>query len=881
MEQTSQDTYYSSGPGSLNKITPRALLNLPSKIVEHIIHALCQSCQSCDHGCEPTVAGRAYITSASRIPSPTMPWFVSEVSSRPIGAAPWPTFDTLRPISFFGVYGFVPDNASVGSTSSSRGLTRLKDAKLHITDSKAGLSTEGQAVSTELTPAWGGSQLIGKLPNITSLHIHGITQLKFLNDPPLLECCRSLEVFIFSRDESPDGSIIQELSWNNWSLDLEITPRQIVDQISIKVPKALKHLVIGPWFGWEGQYAPTHVYYRNRNQFMQEKLAKRNVIGSLRHFRNLEEVHLCQDVVLGPPKCMAPDENGYLLLETPPLSLKKLKISGTKAPHILLDKAPRGDMYDEPPRDLFELHKSVQQQSLMSDWPRIDEKDLIYLTKGFKQKGVAFYADQGGKQHVIGSFLIQLHLAILSHNLLNVTRFVQYYDINPKKHDAISLSDSPHRVSPRMTEPSRSRFLIGRSGTAWKDNSPAGRTTGPDGAELGASTVGEAKKSKGHTEFIPHELPRLAHSHFKAALDAVAVVQSGLAQPHHVPSISHSQGLFRLAMISSASGASQTDSPAVTPVSAPPTRARTALHILGPPQTRFSNTQPTPRPSFWDHQWNGQRPAPQHISVPDVPVPAWSHRPQSQALQLRFRGTLRAWCLSNPPTSKAPEFKGDNVPPLGMSRSNPPPFGTEIFLNSWSERVCDLPPSYRVSTLCPAPRSRSSLARVARCPQPASPSLTHMKKRSGGKRPSDSICCSGGHSGEIGHTPHPHTHLGLSIHHSASESLLGRQSVCPWYCGTVSPCGASTVRKRGQTQSKPMLRAPENIPRSFASSSSPSELVRANAKTRCKRLTHQASTAGTARLTAAMKLGGVSVIRESGGGNVGHESKRAISEFAK
>ncbi|KAK1464972.1 hypothetical protein CMEL01_12327 [Colletotrichum melonis] len=58
MEQTSQDTYYSSGPGSLNKITPRALLNLSSEIVEHIIYALCQSCQSCDHGCEPTVAGR-------------------------------------------------------------------------------------------------------------------------------------------------------------------------------------------------------------------------------------------------------------------------------------------------------------------------------------------------------------------------------------------------------------------------------------------------------------------------------------------------------------------------------------------------------------------------------------------------------------------------------------------------------------------------------------------------------------------------------------------------------------------------------------------------------------------------------------------------------
>ncbi|KAI3534070.1 hypothetical protein CSPX01_12274, partial [Colletotrichum filicis] len=93
--------------------------------------------------------------------------------------------------------------------------------------------------------AWGGSQLIGKLPNITSLHIHGITQLKFFNDPvpchgyPTLVHLRSLEVFIFSRDESPDGSIIQELSWNNWNLDLEITPRQIVDQISIKVSQKM------------------------------------------------------------------------------------------------------------------------------------------------------------------------------------------------------------------------------------------------------------------------------------------------------------------------------------------------------------------------------------------------------------------------------------------------------------------------------------------------------------------------------------------------------------------------------------------------------------------------------------------------------------------
>lgn len=42
---------------------------------------------------------------------------------------------------------------------------------------------DGQEVSMDHTLAWGGSQLIDKLPNLTSLHIHGITRLKFYSDP--------------------------------------------------------------------------------------------------------------------------------------------------------------------------------------------------------------------------------------------------------------------------------------------------------------------------------------------------------------------------------------------------------------------------------------------------------------------------------------------------------------------------------------------------------------------------------------------------------------------------------------------------------------------------------------------------------------------------
>ncbi|KAK1708789.1 hypothetical protein BDP67DRAFT_568272 [Colletotrichum lupini] len=200
-----------------------------------------------------------------------MPWFVSEVST----LASLPNFERLDII----VEGSHSSQGRQASLPRFQGWPVYKSIKsLRFL---CACSAEGQAVLIDLTPAWGGSQLIGKLPNISSLHIHGITQLKFFNDPVpchgyptlvhlrrlkltncrfifatsfslLLECCRSLEVFIFSRDESPEGSIIQELSCNNWNLDLEITPRQIVDQISIKVPKALKHLVIGPWLGWEG-----------------------------------------------------------------------------------------------------------------------------------------------------------------------------------------------------------------------------------------------------------------------------------------------------------------------------------------------------------------------------------------------------------------------------------------------------------------------------------------------------------------------------------------------------------------------------------------------------------------------------------------------------
>ncbi|KAK1511116.1 uncharacterized protein CCOS01_14878 [Colletotrichum costaricense] len=200
-----------------------------------------------------------------------MPWFVSEKST----LASLPNFERLDII----VEGSHSSQGRQASLPRFQGWPVYKSIKsLRFL---CAFSAEGQAVSADLTPAWGGSQLIAKLPNITSLHIHGITQLKFLNDPVpchgyptlvhlrrlklkncrfifatsfslLLECCRLLEVFIFSRGESPDGSIIQELSWNNWNLDYEITPRQIVDQISIKVPKALKYLVIGLWFGWEG-----------------------------------------------------------------------------------------------------------------------------------------------------------------------------------------------------------------------------------------------------------------------------------------------------------------------------------------------------------------------------------------------------------------------------------------------------------------------------------------------------------------------------------------------------------------------------------------------------------------------------------------------------
>ncbi|EXF79064.1 hypothetical protein CFIO01_06386 [Colletotrichum fioriniae PJ7] len=109
------------------------------------------------------------------------------------------------------------------------------------------------------TLAWGGSQLIDKLPNLTSLHIHGITRLKFYSDPmpchgyPALARLRLLEVSIFGRGESPDGSIIRELSWSNRNVESEITPCDIVEELSKQIPETLKHLEIGPWFGWEGR----------------------------------------------------------------------------------------------------------------------------------------------------------------------------------------------------------------------------------------------------------------------------------------------------------------------------------------------------------------------------------------------------------------------------------------------------------------------------------------------------------------------------------------------------------------------------------------------------------------------------------------------------
>lgn len=42
---------------------------------------------------------------------------------------------------------------------------------------------------------------------------------------------------------------------------------------------------------------------------------------------------------------------------------------------------------------LDELDTFEEKQSLMSDWPSIDEKNLISLIEGFKEKGVTFYVN--------------------------------------------------------------------------------------------------------------------------------------------------------------------------------------------------------------------------------------------------------------------------------------------------------------------------------------------------------------------------------------------------------------------------------------------------------------------------------------------------------
>ncbi|KXH29089.1 hypothetical protein CSIM01_02158 [Colletotrichum simmondsii] len=491
MDTTTQDSYDLRDSKSVNRIPTQALSKLPPEIVELIIYALCQSCQYCDHGYEPTVAGRGTLENLSLtckrfryFAAPHLRHTFSLYHKGPLD----PTNHgfvihqrTNRLVNRGGSLAdirYVEANLSLQCTWGHSGQRRCacrKDLHSSIPRTLASLSNlekldiivdgscwykedkiimpqfqgwevynsvkslrflcarppDGQEVSAYHTLAWGGSQLIDKLPNLTSLYIHGITRLKFYSDPMLchgyptlahlrylkltncryisrtcfsllVEHCRLLEVFIFGRGESPDGGIIREWSWNNYNLESEISPREIVDELSRKIPKTLKRLTVGPWFGWEGQYAPANVYYRNRYEFMQDKLVRRNVIGSLRRFRNLEEVHLCQDVIIGPPKCTVPDENGDPSLDMLPVSLKKLKISGanrylTPCLMRLLEATCRGKLREiclsSTNPFLDQLDTFEEKQSLMSEWPRIDEKDLDFLTQGFKEKGVNLHTN--------------------------------------------------------------------------------------------------------------------------------------------------------------------------------------------------------------------------------------------------------------------------------------------------------------------------------------------------------------------------------------------------------------------------------------------------------------------------------------------------------
>lgn len=486
MNPITQDSYDLRDSGSVNRIPTQALSKLPPEIAELIIYALCQSCQYCDHGCEPTVAGRDALENLSLtckrfryLAAPHLRHTFSLYHKRPLDSSNHGFVIHKRINQLINRGGSLADiryveaNISLRCTwfhAGTRPCSCPKDLHQSIPRTLASLPNlekldiivdgsawslgndlpipdfqrwevhnsvkslrflctrppDGQEVSVYHTLAWGGTQLIDKLPNLTSLHIHGITRLQFHSTPVprhgysalahlrylkltncryisrtwfslLLKHCRLLEVFIFGRGESPDGSIIREMSWNDCNLESEITPSEIVDRLGRKISKTLKQLGIGPWFGWEGQYAPANVYYRNRHEFMQDELVRRNVIESLRLFEILEEVHLCQDVILGPPECMVPDENGYLLLNMLPPSLKKLKISGanrylTPCLMRLLEATCMGKLREiclsctNPILD--QLDTFEEKQSLMSEWPSINEKDLDFLTKGFKEKGI-------------------------------------------------------------------------------------------------------------------------------------------------------------------------------------------------------------------------------------------------------------------------------------------------------------------------------------------------------------------------------------------------------------------------------------------------------------------------------------------------------------
>ncbi|KXH62748.1 hypothetical protein CNYM01_02506 [Colletotrichum nymphaeae SA-01] len=438
MNTTLQDSYGLRDSGSVNRITTQALPKLPPEIVELIIYALCQSCQYCDHGYEPTAVGRDALENLSLtckrfryLAAPHLRHTFSLYHKGPLNSTNHGFVIHQRTNRLVNRGGSLADiryveaNLSLQCTWKHSGQRRCdcrKDLHSSIPRTLASLPNlekldiivdgscwykedkismpqfrrwevynsvkslrflcarppDGQEVSAYHTLAWGGSQLIDKLPNLTSLHIHGITRLKFYSDPVpchgyptlahlrylkltncryisrtcfslLVEHCRLLEVFIFGRGESPDGSIIRELTWNNCNLESEITPREIVDELSKKIPKTLKRLKIGPWFGWEGQYAPA---------------------------------------------------NGDLLLDMLPVSLKKLKISGANrylTPCLMrlleatcLEKLRAICLSCTNPF-LDQLDTFEETQSLMSEWPSIDEKDLDVLTKGFKEKGVNLY----------------------------------------------------------------------------------------------------------------------------------------------------------------------------------------------------------------------------------------------------------------------------------------------------------------------------------------------------------------------------------------------------------------------------------------------------------------------------------------------------------